>query len=459
MKLRRIISALIVFTLVMTCAVCSVSADGTYNVTTTYDLSTKNITVNATIAGGTANDMVSYLIVEPVTTGEGEDATTSYDVLEDGSNILHIDQATLDASGNATMDTFTAEYAYLKGGKVKFVPTTEGSLSRATSGTAPYDYIQSVEKFTDVLTGITFMNEADNGNLTDLYYVKSDGAVVPATLSGNINASRFDPDWYDGDFSSTRMAFAPLDDVVAFVVNAAAYDTENNYDNVRIRYTKRTGSATGELNDDETSFTIYNTLDNNSTNLMVNGFYKDDITDGKFGTIDLEPGAIISLNRKMEASGTSDLEQYMSIDSKPIYGTYENSNGTFDSVTFLVTATSTEIADKAGLKITAYPKGTVSMDATEVTTGDAKKQAVELGICPNAYTGQTQFAIQLFDGAEEGYLDSTQWDIEATPVINTAAEGDEANWVELSVLGDDLSELTGKYFTVNRLDEFVVVEE
>ncbi len=449
MKLKRIISALVVFTLVMTCAVCSVSADGTYNVTTTYDVSTKNITVNAAIAGGTADSMVSYLIVAPVTTGEGEEATTSYDVLEDGSNILHIDQATVGADGVATMDTFTAAYADLKGGKVKFTSTVD-TLSRATSGTAPYDYIQSVEKFTDVLTGITFMNEGDNGNKTDLYYVKTDGTVVPASPTGNMNASRFDPNWYDGDMSSNRMTFAPLDDVVAFVVNAAAYETDNNYDSVRIRYTKRTGSVTGELNDDSTTFTIYNTLDNNSTNLMVNGFYKDDITDGMFGNITLEPGAIISLYRKMESSGENDLEQYMSIDSKPIYGKYGSAE--YDSVTFLVTAPTVDIADKAGLKITAYPKGTVSMDATKVTTKDAKNQAVELGICANAYTGQTNFAIQLFDGADTGALDPTQWDIEATPVINEGTT-DAPVWKELTVLGDG-TDLPGKYYTVERLVQY-----
>ncbi len=456
MKLKRIISALVVFTLVMTCAVCSVSAAGEYNVTTTYDVSTKNIKVNAAIAGGTPGAMVSYLIVAPVTTGEGEEATTSYDVLENGSNILHIDQATLDASGAATMDTFTAAYADLKGGKVKFVPT-EGSLSRATSGTVPFDYIQSVEKFTDVLTGITFMNKADNGNMTDLYYITSEGDVVPASLSGNMDEDRFDPDWYDGDMSSSAMAFVPLDDVVALVVNMAVYDSTSNYDKVRIRYQRRTGSVTGELNEASSEFAIYNSRAVNKddgspqTNLMVNGFYKDDITDGKFGTIDLEPGAIISLERSMQSSGENELEQYMSIDSKPIYGTYGSDK--HQSVTFLVTAPSVEIADKAGLKITAYPKGTVSMDATKVTTGDAKKQAVELGICANAYEGQTKFAIQLFDGADTGALDSTEWDIEATPVINVGTP-EAPDWKELTVLGDVTSDLPGKYYTVTRTVQY-----
>ena len=300
MKLKRIISALVVFTMVMTCAVCSVSAaEGTYNITTSYDVSTKNITVNAAIAGGTAGSMVSYLIVSPweKTTGEGEEATTTtvYDVKENGSNILHIDQATLDASGAANMDEFTAEYAYLKGGKVKFVSSADDTLSRATSGTAPYDYVQSVEKFTDVLTGITFVNESNNGNKTDMYYIKSDGTFVNATPSGNMNASRFDPNWYDGDFSSTRMAFVPLDDVVALAVVAETYDTDSNYNKIRIRYTKRTGSAAGEANDDETTFTVYNNYSTTSgseptTNRMINGFYKEDITDGYFGNIALEPG-------------------------------------------------------------------------------------------------------------------------------------------------------------------------
>ena len=65
MKLKRIISALLVFTMVMACSVCAVSANGTYQVTTSYDVSTKEITVNAKLAGATADSMVSYLIIEP----------------------------------------------------------------------------------------------------------------------------------------------------------------------------------------------------------------------------------------------------------------------------------------------------------------------------------------------------------------------------------------------------------
>ena len=62
MKLKRIISALVVFTLVMTCAVCSVSADATYQTITTYDVSTGDITVNAKLAGAKEGSMVSYII-------------------------------------------------------------------------------------------------------------------------------------------------------------------------------------------------------------------------------------------------------------------------------------------------------------------------------------------------------------------------------------------------------------
>lgn len=468
MKLKRIISALIVFTLVMTCAVCSVNAAGTYNVTTNYNIATKDITVNAAIASGAEGDMVSYLIVAPyeVTTGEGEEAVTEtvYDVKADGSNILHIDQATLNNSGAATMDPVTAPYAYFKGGKVKFVSTGD-ELTRKTSGSKPFGYLASVETFTDLLTGITFLDQNDNGLSTQFYYVKTDGTVIQSNPSGNLTAARWDDaaykmtDWYNGDTSARNgVKLVPIDDVAAYIVVGG--NTTGRGNGVKYTYEKQTGSLTGEANSKQ-SFTIYDSYELEegvapTTNLMVNGFYKEDVTDGKFGTIDLEGGAIINLN-KSNAKVDGNLVQYMSIDAKPIYGKYVDSEPEgdveFDSVTFLVTAPSVEIADAAGLKITAYPKGTVSMDGTIADTSIAP---VELGICPNAYTGETSFAIQLFDGANSGQLDPEQWDIEATPVIN---EGDAENpvWKELTVFGDGV-DTYGKYYSVDRKTEYKEAE-
>ena len=470
MKLKRIISALIVFTLVMTCAVCSVNAAGTYNVTTNYNIATRDITVNAAIASGAEGDMVSYLIVAPyeVTTGEGEEAVkeTVYNVKPDGSNILHIDQATLNNSGAATMDAVTAPYAYFKGGKVKFVSTGD-ELTRKESAGKPFGYIASVEKFTDVLTGITFLDENDNGQPTYFYYVKTDGTVIQSNPSTNLTADRWDDatkgfqmtDWYNGDTSTTTHAkLVPIDDVAAYIVVGGNMKGRGN--GVKYTYAKKTGSLSGETNKEQ-SFTIYDSYKlaegvAPTTNLMVNGFYKEDVTDGKFGTIDLEGGAIITLNKSNDKVDKN-LVKYMSVDSRPIYGEYTNVNGTFDSVTFLVTAPSVEIADKAGLKITAYPKGTVSMNGTvNISTGDMKAGAVELGICPNAYTGKTKFAIQLFDGAKSGQLNPAQWDIEATPVINVG-DAENPDWKELTVFGDGV-DTYGKYYTVDRTTDGIWTE-
>ena len=129
----------------------------------------------------------------------------------------------------------------------------------------------------------------------------------------------------------------------------------------------------------------------------------------------------------------------MSIDAEPIYGEYAEGENKYDSVTFLVTATSADIANAAGLKIVAYPKGTMSIDGTI----PANKTGVELGICPNAYTGYTQFGIQLYDKAGEGYLDSTRFALVATPVIRDGENG----WIELTTMG---ASGDGRYFTVSR---------
>ena len=60
MKLRSLISALIVFTLVMTCAMSAVSA-ASFATTTTYSTS-GDVTVNTTATGLEDGAMVSYII-------------------------------------------------------------------------------------------------------------------------------------------------------------------------------------------------------------------------------------------------------------------------------------------------------------------------------------------------------------------------------------------------------------
>lgn len=480
MKLKRIISALLVFTMVMACSVCAVSANGTYQVTTSYDVSTKEITVNAKLAGATADSMVSYLIIEPeeVTTGEGEEATTTlnYDVKADGSNILHIDQATANTSGAATYDSATIPFSELENAKVKFV-------SSASEELAPYEagrkadgsvsnvgtYTKSVTKFTKLQTGVIVYNQSDSGQTVGMYYVTKDGAVIGTDSRGtNLNATRWQSEGHFDDLFNGDTAFInkglkqyiPLDDVVAW--SLVLGNKDNRESAVQLLFKKVGTSFSGELSTDTGTMKLYNNYnevmgkEGSNYDLTINGIYKDDVTDGKFGTLNVSGGDVFSVDKtnvpvpydNKEVGFTRALKA-MTIDAKPIYGTFTSYNNgiEYPSVTILVTATDVATADNAGLKIQAVTKGAATVEGAY----PAEVEVVDLGICPNAYTGTKNFAIQLFDSANEGYLNPEKYDIVATPVLKVADE-----WVELSVTGSVTGKVEGdtiadgKYYVVDR---------
>ena len=87
----------------------------------------------------------------------------------------------------------------------------------------------------------------------------------------------------------------------------------------------------------------------------------------------------------------------------------------------------------------AVTKGAATLDGAY----PAEVEKIDLGICPNACEGTKNFAIQLFDSANEGYLNPDKYDIVAIPVISD----DNGDWVELTTLGtwDD-----NRYYVVNR---------
>ena len=447
MKLKRIISALIVFTMVMACAVCSVSADGTYQVTTSYDISTKKITVNAAIADATDNSMVSYLIVAP----DEDNTEDPYAVKEDGSNILHIDQATV-ADNAATFETLTADFDYLNNGKVKFVSTTdtlkawETGLVDGTPDT--WNYAKSVTKFTEIQRGVTVLNQNKTGGVVEISYVAQDGTVHKVNVGSPLNsAERWESDgmaaWVDGEYKEDypNIGYFPID-AKALCVYVANDDGRRT--TTKLQIIRSNTSLNGALYGDTNYCTIYDNTNDDPTkhkDLTINGFYKDDITDGRFNNITLEGGAVYRIySNNARQTTTPNTAKVMSIDAEPIYGEYAEGEITYASVTFLVTATSEDIANAAGLKIVAYPKGTMSMDGTI----PANKTGVELGICPNVYKGHKQFGIQLYDKAGEGYLDSTKYDLVATPVIRDV----ENRWTELTTMGASRDD--GRYFTVSR---------
>ncbi len=113
MKMKRIISALIVFTLVMACAVSASAATG--SITSMYTLD-GNIRVKATVTDAAEGDMVSYVLYNGDNIGS--------------DSIVYIDQATQGESGNIEFDV-TDTITRFKDAKFKF------GTNASTAVTAP----------------------------------------------------------------------------------------------------------------------------------------------------------------------------------------------------------------------------------------------------------------------------------------------------------------------------------
>ncbi len=470
MKLKRIISALIVFTMVMTCAVC-VSADATYNVTTVYELGSDgaysgNITLNASVSGATADTFVSYLLVAPVetTTGEGEEAVTtkSYEVEADGRNILHIDQATVDSSGNANFDSVKAAFAEFEGGKVKFV--SSGNDTFVADGTkVDYNgdgkvttddkdennknpdvdsYVRSIDKVSKTQASVTLIDVQDNGESTNTYYVTDDNVVVFAKTGTNFGIGSNGTDRFIGTFdwinyvsgdetSLGSKAIIPIEGVKAWIVdffNASSRTVIG----VKVEMQSLETSATGTKNAVKT-YTFYDP--NKGVDLTVNGRYKEDVSDGKFGTIPLTGGTVMGIKKTQGTTATGETKpsEFITLEAAPVYSEVDFGYGPRKSATFLAKSAAGHFDDEIALKITAYPNGTVSHDNTIAEAGEP----VELGIYENAYLGSEEFqngyfGIQLVDSAETTeYLDPDKYDLEATPCVKDEA----GEWVELDVMG------------------------
>lgn len=126
MKMRRLISALVVFTLVMA-SVVSVSAAATVEVTTTYEGG--NATVEANVTGAKANEeMITYIIY-------GNDKTPTED------NIVYIDQRTANADGKIAFNNVKGTLDEVAGKYIRF--GTTGALT--SNGTvAKFDTVKYV---------------------------------------------------------------------------------------------------------------------------------------------------------------------------------------------------------------------------------------------------------------------------------------------------------------------------
>jgi len=424
MKLKRIISALIVFTMVMTCAVC-VSADGaTYQTMTTYDVSTGDITVNAKLAGAAEGSMVSYIIY-----GDADDKTV--DAVAE-NNIVHIDQATVGADGNATFDAVTTDFADFKNRHVQFV-SNEEELAALKGGSKTTRYA-SVDTITDMQTSVVFVGQQVNAKSPTIYAMVDGVPTKVGEITGNIGTgSNWGTTEGIENYIPNRSATVDLKSASAIMVDLG---TKNGRDShLKVKFNRYAGSYSGAAKKEEAGDVVYATSTSQATsrvqgegykNLLVGGLYKDDITDNEFAGLELFGGDLIGIHVINEPgnSNASYAENpaaalYATV-YEPMVGEYTNNNGTFDSVTFLCgPAAAAYDLEEFGLNIYRYEKVANSADA----------ELELIASCPSPVDGR--FGIQLFDGANAGELDPEVYDFEAFPYV--VIDGEK---IELSVFGD-----------------------
>jgi len=171
MKLKSLISALIVFTLVMTCAMSAVSA-ASFATTTTYSTS-GDVTVNTTATGLEDGAMVSYIIYSGDTITE--------------NSIKYIDQKT--ESSNRVEFSVTDATSVLNGNKIKLGSSITGSSVDATvqgkddivSGDSSSTLLVTVtDPLFDDTEGVVFLvNQSGSDAVTGLnIYAKKGDEVV-----------------------------------------------------------------------------------------------------------------------------------------------------------------------------------------------------------------------------------------------------------------------------------------
>ncbi len=430
MKLKRIISALIVFTMVMTCAVC-VSADGaTYQTSTKYDVSTGEITVNAKLAGAVEGSMVSYIIY-------GDDDAETNEAVAEG-NIVHIDQATVDANGAASFDAVTADFDAFKNRKVQFV-SNEEELAALKGGSRTTRYA-SVDTITDMQTSVVFVGAQINAKNPTIYAMVDGVPTKVGSFSGNIGTGN---NWgLDGEGNDLYIpkpsATVDLKSASAIMVDLG---TKNGRDShFKVNFKRFAGSYNGAAQKEENGDTVYATSKSQATsrvqgegytNLLVAGLYKDDITDNEFAGLELFGGDLIGIQVTNAPGNTNASASYKANANtvtygtvyEPIIGKYADNDGDFDSVTFLTTVSNPSDYEEYGLNVYRYEKA---------TTSAAEKANLELiASLPSAADGNTKYGVQLFDGSNKGELDPDKYGFEAFPYV--VIDGEK---IELSVFGD-----------------------
>ena len=430
MKLKRLLSALVVFTIVMTSVVCSVSAAATYTVTTGYNLNTGKVTLNASVTGATDGDMVSYIIY-------GDDVVNETETITEG-NIIHIDQATV--SGNtANFDAVSFDPAAIKNRNIQFASTAnETSTDRVTKN----EYMVTV----DARQALNSLTNFD-GTAIDIIVLDKNGDPTTHTLTYTPN--NVDPETYEPTNNVGRLAYLPAD-ATGIIIDFQKYSSATRGAVSSIALRNATEWTEGSFNQKklENSTTIFQSealtengtsasdyeLGNVSVNKLINGRYKATISNGKINGTDVDwtAGACIDIYgmtaptaqlNSVSASST----KYMTIDSAPVVV----KNGNETTITFLATNLTEET--KFGLNVYAYPKAALD-NTTASNTAGVTGTLVGSYKAFNGASADGKFAIQLHDTLGELNTDTCYY--EAVPFI-----GEDP--VELNVF--DLN-----YYTIDR---------
>lgn len=196
MKFRSLISALIVFTLVMTCFVSVVSA-GTASYTTTTTYSTDGVTVTTDVTGLSENSMVSYVIYDDTSSNDPYWNSTN------DHNAKYINQDT-EVNGNVSF-TITDEFADLNGKKILL----GSDLDTLVPVTSNDNRVDDIEDSSDLL--VTYDGNTDPTTNSVTFLVHQNKANVQTGI--NVVVTDSENNVYE------------FNNLVNLAVNGGVYDT------------------------------------------------------------------------------------------------------------------------------------------------------------------------------------------------------------------------------------------
>lgn len=402
MKLRRLISALIVFTLVMT-SMISVNAAFTGSeaaswVYTSYTTDGK-VAVNASVVNGAEGDWVSYIIY-------GDNDETAEDVTE--GNIIHIDQATVGGDGTATFPVVSFTESEIKNRHVKITTSNDTALVPYVDGyvgheTQTWYHANSLSTIGEKAISRNFRWQAGANYADGLKSFKVTGYDKSDLTTPIVSVERT----WAGTDSVPMTADYLVFDVVP----------DDGYYITSFGFTRQNSGHNGKS---KQALTKSYTLEGNRVAVDVTET-DTDLWSGANGGA----GDWYRYNATTAAVST-DSPVYMTVDANPIYSKV----GDWEAVTFLTTKNN--ISGTAGIDIVVYPVGYETGDTATYTFTDL-----------DIITEGNNCAIQLVaqNDVNVEYFDADNYVMEAKPYYYV---GNAKTYLVDSAA-------TG-YYTVNRAD-------